>query len=113
MFADITELDSGPEELSRSLPLRMRLLRPLSAPDGSDYALAELAKPIERPDRSITHIIIGARLLGSRIGRGMKDFPVNIAYVIDNSLLNDETLDFAKGEYIAIGFATERQSWDA
>jgi hypothetical protein len=43
----------------------------------------------------------------------MKDLPVNIAYVVDNSLLNDEALDFAKGEYVAIGFATERQSWDA
>lgn len=107
LLALIKELDNGPEELHDQLPLLIELIRPLNAPDGSDYALAELDKAFEWKGKEITHIIVGARFGGSRVGRGMEELPINIALVIDNSLLNDSDLDFAKGEYVAIGFATD------
>ena len=37
----------------------------------------------------------------------MSDLPVNIAYLVDPSLIRDERLDFSKCAYVAIGTASE------
>lgn len=37
----------------------------------------------------------------------MENLPIGIAYVIDQSALGDQHLDFAKCKYIAIGLCTE------
>jgi len=89
-----------------------QLLKPLSNPDGSDYALAALENAISWNSKRIDFIIIGGRFEGSRVGRGMKDLPVNIALVIHNSIVNDNVLDFQKGEYVAIGFCDEIESFE-
>lgn len=110
MHAAITQLDDGPEELEKYLPINVQLLKPLRNADGSDYALAALENAIIWNSKKIYLIIIGGRFEGSKVGRGMKNFPVNIALVIDNSIVNDDVLDFQKGEYVAIGFCDEIES---
>ena len=48
-------------------------------------------------------IVVCARFVGQGFRSGMRDLAINIAYVIDNSLANDTTVDFAKLEYVAVG----------
>jgi hypothetical protein len=111
MFGEIVALDDGPEELSKKLPIKIQFLKPLSNADGSDYALAALEKALVYKSQRIDLLIVGARFEGSRIGHGMEDFPINIAVVTDNSIIDDDVLDFSKGEYVAIGFCNEIESF--
>lgn len=113
MFGKITALDNGPEELSKKLPIKIHFLKPLSNADGSDYALAVLEKPLVYKSQRIDLLIVGARFEETRVGHGMENFPINIAVVTDNSIMDDDILDFDKGEYIAIGFCSEIESFNA
>ncbi|ASP39160.1 hypothetical protein CHH28_10935 [Bacterioplanes sanyensis] len=83
------------------------IFKKLSHKDGSEYYLAALKEPILSNGRKITYIIIGARFLGQHIGPKMNNLPINIAYVVDSSLLDQQDMDFNKGEFVAIGFATD------
>lgn len=56
---------------------------------------------------AITHVILAARLAGTKIAPGSEDLQVGIAYVTDQTLLFDSELDFAKGSYVAIGVSHE------
>lgn len=49
-------------------------------------------------------LVLCARLVGQQIAPGLRDLAVNVALVIDNTLLRDEMLDFAKAHPIATGF---------
>lgn len=122
----ITRLDVGPEEFSAVLPLRARVIRVMPGSDRPDYVLCYVERPIPfRPPvgfdisrvhpESITRdalgelvsvqgIVICTRLVGETFRGGMKDLAVNIAYVIDNSLTREATVDFSKLEFAAIGF---------
>lgn len=122
----ITKLDAGPDELAAVLPLRARVIRVMPGSDRPDYVLCYAERPIPfRPpagfDLSRVHpdslsrdaqgeliavqgIVICTRLVGESFRAGMKDLAINIAYVIDNSLTREPSVDFAKLEYAAIGF---------
>jgi len=122
----ITRLDVGPEEFAAVLPLRARVIRVMPGSDRSDYVLCYLERPIPfHPpagfDLSRVHpesltrdevgdvmavqgIVICTRLVGETFRSGMHDLAVNIAYVIDNSLTRDPSVDFGKLEFAAIGF---------
>ncbi len=122
----ITRLDAGPEEFSAVLPLRARVIRVMPGSDRPDYVLCYVERPIPfrapagfdlsrvHPE-SITQdargeliavqgIVICSRLVGESFRAGMKDLAINIAYVIDNTLTRDPSVDFAKLEFAAIGF---------
>jgi hypothetical protein len=122
----ITRLDAGPDEFSAMLPLRARVIRVMSGSDRPDYVLCYVERPIPfrpradfdlsrvHPD-AITHdaqgaliavqgIVICTRLVGDAFRGGMKDLAINIAYVIDNTLTRDASVDFGKLEFAAIGF---------
>jgi hypothetical protein len=107
LYFAITEVDSGPKELRHELPVVGMIYNKLNHEDGSEYYLAALKEPLESKGRKITHITIGARLLGQHVGPKMENLPVNIAYVVDKSLLDQETMDFTKAEFVAVGFATD------
>src|SRR5262245_38616733 len=106
---EIHTLDSGPDELAAQLPIRAQLLRKLPGPDEGDYTLAELAAPISSNRngtvREIRYIIVGPHLRGASFKPGNNSIALNSAYVIDERQLNEPKLDFAKAEYVAIGFA--------
>jgi hypothetical protein len=107
MKAVITSVDYAPEELDAQTPFMMDLLRQLPGTDRPDYWLAKLDKPLYWNDqgcrREIYYVILAARWVGTAIGKGMKDLPVGIAYVIDETVVTDAELNLAKCKYIAIG----------
>ncbi|WP_264068048.1 SseB family protein [Mycolicibacterium komossense] len=87
-----------------------RLERPIKYhyPDAFDTARAQhdfLATDEDGPFVWIYVIVACARLVGTRFHAQMRSLPINIAFVIDNTLGNDERLDFAKVEFAAVGFA--------
>ena len=107
----ITAVDHAPDELYEQTPFTAVLLRELPGPDRPDYWLAALPRPIRwirnGNETKVTHVVLAARWVGTRIGRGLLDLPVKIFYVVDDSAVDDQTLDQRKCEYVAIGTASE------
>jgi hypothetical protein len=105
----VTSVDYAPDDLYEQAPFTAKVLRKLPGPDRPDYWLAELAKPIRWASdgraSNITHLVLAARWVGGAIVSGMRNTPVNIAYVTDTSVLEDSQLDFKKCAYVAIGVA--------
>lgn len=105
----ITSVDYAPDELNEQTPFRGRILRRISGPDRPDYHIAELDQPLKwkknETEVNITHIVLAARWVDGILGPMMKHTPVNIAYIVDQTVLSDEVLDFEKCFYCAIGVA--------
>ena len=116
MELTITSVDYAPEELYEQTPLVVHLIKEMSGDDRPDYWLGEVKTPIkwihENHEKKITHLILAARWEGTRIEPHVKDLPVGIAYVIDQSLLDDKKLNFKKCEYVAIGISHETGGGD-
>jgi hypothetical protein len=113
-------------EVRAQLPRTAKLTRRFAGPDRNDYFLAVLEDPIKyHPSptfdwsRSPTQftasdhdgrfvwiygIIIAALMAGTQIHARMKNFAVNVAFVIDHTAGSDEQLDFSKCD--SIGWAT-------
>ena len=129
----ITAVDTAPPDLAAQLPLRAELVRILPGSDRPDYSLAVAKEPIRfhttvahleqsgvdlstadpqmirvNDDGSVDLIVFGlvlcARAAGETIHLSMKDLPVNIAYVIDNTQMADAEVIFAKNYFAAVGF---------
>ena len=93
MELTITGVDFAPDDLYEQTPFVVDLLRELPGDDRPDYWLGELRTPIrwlqDDHEREITHLILAARWEGTRIEPGVKNLPVGIAYVTDQSVLNE------------------------
>jgi hypothetical protein len=111
MRVRISSVDYAPDELYAQTPFEAVLLREIPGPDRPDYWIAALPSPIrwlrDRNEIFVKHLVLAARWKGTRIGRGMSDMPVGIAYVVDESVLADSKLDFGKCVYVAIGAVDE------
>jgi hypothetical protein len=105
----ITGADYALEDLRDQKPLKARLIRQIPGADRPDYWLAELDGPVtwRRGDRErrITHLVVCSRHEGTAILDEMSGLLIGIAYVTDQSVLEDEALDFGKCQCIAIGTA--------
>lgn len=110
----ITSVDYAPPELEAQTPIDAELLKAIPGPDRADYWIAAVTKPIrwvrDRTELSVTHIIVTARWQGTQIGPGMQQLPIGIAYVVDESVLGDSSLDLKKCAYVAIGIGEELRS---
>jgi len=106
---EITNLDYAPQLLLDQLPFCIKLIRQIPGKDRPDYWIAKLDKPLLWTSSEISYLIVGARFTGSVIQKGMGRIVLGIALVVDESLLNDASLDFSKCEYVAIGEAVEIQ----
>ncbi len=104
---EIYSTDSGPEELEQLLPLKVKCLKRFSSEDGSDYVLSELSEPINWKGSGTKHLVVGARLVGQKIEKGISSLSVNIAVVTDSSLIKNQTIDFDKADFAAVGMARE------
>lgn len=109
----ISDVDYAPADLYDQTPVAARLLRRVPGTDRPDYWLAMLEKPLEWEQspgvrQEVTHLIVCSRYQGTTISESMTDLVIGIAYVTDESLLEDEKLDFAKCRYVAIGLANTR-----
>ena len=111
MELTITSVDYAPPELSEQVPIVVNLLRELPGKDRPDYWLGEVQKPVrwlkDNHEIFVTHVVVAARWVGTKVAPGAKNLPVGIAYVVDQTLLDDPTLDFAKSRYVAIGVSYE------
>jgi hypothetical protein len=107
LYGCITHFDTAPDELNRQAPFKLRFIRPLPASDGSNYVLAALHQPLTFRGEPVHFVVVGARFEGTQVSKGMNNFPINIAIVKDQSLVEDAHLDFSKVEYVAIGFCDE------
>lgn len=109
MNVKVTSVDYAPDDLYEQTPFTARVLRQISGPDRPDYFLAELMHSLTwkrgTTAISVSHLVLCARWVGGVIAPGATNLPVNIAYVIDSSVLDDATLDFSKCHYSAIGTA--------
>ena len=109
MNVKVTSVDSAPEELYAQAPFTARVLRQIPGPDRPDYLLAELSQPLtwhrDAAQIPVSHLVLCARWVGGVVAPGATHLPINIAYVVDPSVLNDTKLDFAKCYYSAIGTA--------
>jgi hypothetical protein len=111
MELTIISVDYAPEELYEQTPIVVKLLKELPGDDRPDYWLGKVKTPLlwihENQEKKITHLILAARWEGTRIEPNAKDLPVGIAYVTDQTLLDDKKLDFQKCSYVAIGLSHE------
>jgi hypothetical protein len=107
MHMTITSVDYAPDELYEQVPLELELLRPLQDASGIGYWIGHLKRPVrwvvDGFEREITHLAVQARWVGDHIRAGARDMPVNIVFVIDNSMLQDAEIGGSKGEFVAIG----------
>ena len=132
----IDGIDTGPDDLTRQLPRTAEMIRPIVGPDRPDYGLAVLQEPLTydttltalraagvdpasadpqliqyHPDgeqvRLHVHgIVLAPRIVGDRLHGAMSGMPVMLAYIVDNSLMGDETLVFSKCAYVAVAFVS-------
>lgn len=100
-------LDQAPKDLYEQAPFEFTLLRRLKGPDRPDYWLAEVRSPLRWQDddthRTITHLVLAARIVGETIENRSRDLVVGIAFVIDPTLATDAELVFTKVRYVAVG----------
>ncbi len=126
----IIRFDDAPEELSWQVPVRGELFRLMPGPDRPDYSVMLLEHPLrfypvegfdlarigtdrlveDRQGRrmvAVHALVLTARYVGQQLHPGMVDLPVNVAYVLDHSLVEDSAVDLAKIEFAGVGFLTE------
>ncbi len=110
----ISNIDYAPKDLYSQTPFEAHIIRRIPGPDRPDYWIAELINPLQweqnGKEKEISHLVLAARFVGDQMIRGIKDRPVGIAYVTDQSLLKDEKLAFQKSEYVAIGIIDDISS---
>lgn len=107
LVLELVNADYAPEDLEPQLPIRITILRQLPGKDTPNYWLAQCQKPISWEGRTINYIVVGARFVGVTIKAGMGSTALNVAYVIDDSILKDKTMSLDKCKYIAICMANE------
>jgi hypothetical protein len=111
MRINVTSVDYAPPELEGQTPFQLELLKKIAGSDRPEYWIAVAAQPLrwrrEGQDVLVTHVVVAVRWLGAQIAPGMRQLPINIAYVTDISLLEDSFLDVKKSAYVAIGIADE------
>ena len=109
----VTSVDYNPPELADQVPFALVLGRQIPGPDRPDYWIGKPDKPIrwfdEKRERLIGTIVVCARWAGTEIGADFINLPIGIAYVTDPTLMADESLDFSKCRYVAIGTASVTQ----
>jgi hypothetical protein len=103
----IVDADYAPDDLHNQLPLECRLIRMIAGSDRPDYWLAKAERPIKWGIETVNYLIVSARYVGVEVKAGIGSIVLGVAYVTDESLLDDTNLNFDKCQYIAICMAYE------
>lgn len=108
MIAVIQSFDGMEVPQGASEPMQVSLIRQIFATDGSEYWLADPADsfPYQTADGrmiDVSNVIVSPGWAGQSLRPGFEG-RINLAYVIDQSVLTDEVLDFSKCAYVAFGY---------
>lgn len=107
LILELIDADFAPEDLESQLPIRITMLRQIPGKDTPNYWIAQSQKPITWEGQTITHVVVGARFIGTTIKTGVGTIALNVAYVVDESLLKDKVMNLEKCKYVAICMANE------
>jgi hypothetical protein len=106
--------ENGLEDYSKnSEELFGEVIKQLNGSDGSEYYLMKLDKVLEYTERDkniplkTKYLIIGGRFAGHPLVKGVNKLVVNVAIVKDETLIEDELLNFSKAIFAGYGEATE------
>lgn len=114
---EITSISKGPEELTYQLPINATVQKQVPAKNRSDYFIAELENNVFWVDKKkdinteISHIVICTKKKSQFVEKDMKDVIIAIAYVLDESVTTDKTLNLQKIKYVADGTASATKKW--
>ena len=94
----------APKELDTQIPFKITLIKQMPGEDRSDYWLAKTNKSIKWQEENceINYVVVSSRYVGTTIDSKIKKIILGLAYVIDESLLDDSTLNMGKCKYVAI-----------
>ncbi|WP_428235442.1 hypothetical protein [Gracilimonas sp.] len=114
---EITSISKGPEELTYQLPINATVQKQVPAKNRSDYFIAELENNVFWVDKKkdinpeISHIVICTKKKSQFIEKDMKEVIIAIAYVLDDSVTSDKTLNLQKIKYVADGTCSATKKW--
>lgn len=94
--------DYAPEDMQDQLPISCQLIRMIPGNDRHDYWLAKCDCPVKYGEAIINYLVVAPRFVGVKIEKGMGANVLNVAYVTDESIVQDATLNFDKCRYVAI-----------
>ena len=116
-------------DTQEQLPVHATPRLTLPGPDRPDYVVCVLDEPVryrlgpdfdvartqpefrgddERGPYLVIHaIVVCALFQGQQLHAGMRSLPVQVAFVIDNTVASDTALDFSKCDYIGQGLLTD------
>lgn len=103
------DFNEGNSELKGKNIYLVRYIKELHSQEAtSQYLLCELSEPIIVDNNKISYLVIGGRFVGNYIKKDIINLPINIAFVIDDKLINEENMDFSKGKFVGIGVASDK-----
>lgn len=103
----LIDCDYAPQDMEAQLPITCSLIRMIPGSDRADYWLAKCEKSVKHEDKIFNYLIVAPRFVGEKIEKGMGSIALGVAYVTDESLVQDIKLDFNKCKYVAICTAKE------
>ena len=107
LILELVSAEYSPEDLVAQLPVRIQVLKQLPGKDTPNYYLAACQKPIIWQGQAIHYVVVGARFQGVSIKPGVGEIALNVAYVIDESIVRDKAMDLLKCRYVAVCVANE------
>lgn len=103
----LIDCDYAPQDMESQLPITCSLLKMIPGKDRPDYWLAKCERPIKFETTDINYLILAPRFVGAEMKKGMGSIFLGVAYVTDETLTQDTTLDFNKCKYVAVCTAKE------
>lgn len=94
--------DCAPSDMPEQLPIECTIMRTIHGSDRADYAIAICRVPLYYEGQAIKHLVLAPRFAGEHISENTQEIVLGVAYVTDDSLINDKTLSFEKCKYVAI-----------
>lgn len=99
--------DYAPADMEEQLPISCQLMRMIPGNDRLDYWLAKCDRPVKYGKTIVNYLVLAPRFVGSKIEKGIGSIVINVAYVTNESIIEDSALDFDKCKYVAICDAVE------
>lgn len=98
----LIDCDYAPKDMSEQLPIECLIERTIPGSDRPDYSIAVCKTPIYYDGQTIKYLVAAPRFKGEYINKNTREITLGVAYVTDDSLINDKVLSFEKCKYVAI-----------